>query len=67
MEARPLSLIPYFAYKRPRSLSLKSGLKRSAPLGILMTLFAQATGMDTYAVIPGKSLTSGLSNSITVL
>src|SRR6266700_3959735 len=59
--------IPYFAYNFRRSPSLISGLNRRAPLGIFTTLLAQATGIETYAVIPGNSLTSGLSTSMVVL
>ncbi len=44
-----------------------SGLNRNAPFGIFTTLFAHATGIETYAVIPGNSRTSGLSNSMVVL
>src|SRR6267143_3378623 len=42
--ARTLSLMPYFEYSVWRSLSVKSGLKRNAPLGTLTALLAQATG-----------------------
>src|SRR5579864_765849 len=45
--ARELSLIPYLAYSAWRSLSVISGLNRSAPLGTLTTSLAHATGIET--------------------
>src|SRR6202790_3329308 len=58
--------IPNLRYKFWSWLAGKSGLKRNAALGTLMTLVAVATGMLTYAVIPGNSFNSGLSKSMTV-
>src|SRR2546426_2152449 len=55
------SVMLYLANSALRSSSEISGWKRRAPLGTLITLFSQATGMVTQAVMPGNSFFSGLS------